>query len=840
MRLVNRSIRDVKPARLAINRRTPLWQPFSRNPRLSTTLSQDAFRLPRLFATTAERPTGLVVTQDLPQSLQPLALAPRARADKAFVQDATSFGKWQWLLTNSGRLAIETDFDRKGPARRWKKTLLVDHVDNHGDFELWGCLLQHLQRLEGARGVQKLWNAFWGRKSLYQLESMPDKIFWTTIVEAALRLGDEKFLSSVYLYAEFMGEVHHVQWPDLYTTIVPYFLRTGQHQKAVKWHIRLMPNFYPGSHDFINMVRDFATNRTLNASFALQSLYIASPERRLYDAIVPYLYGRGESILARHWRKVCIAQDDAPRVYAPSRQFIRYLQGYFHNDLHPREVAAVSDQSQSLPGGGEQQVEVSREFMNHVHGRTFGFTAKTYNDELGSRWFASSWVSLDFATSVVAALGIQQIGPLSMQSICIREGTSAGVLTRIVQLEIAGISVPTSGYAKTIQHFAKIGDEELLMRLLHCDIHPDVFDDVELQARLMASSSAAGDLSTYTLLLASRLACVTDSTRATVNKMLQLHLTEPNYQAVLHILDDVRGVGVPLDVETCKLFFSWIFTNVGMPAGQTDPQQLNYALAVCQRLNNMDVPVPASCWARITYALGRGGFLDKLYSLCAELIDHYTIRQSSRPGFIPINKDDVPRALTEPLAEVENLLGLYIPGDTPPRLPAHPLSRIFSSKWQTDLIRWSFRQSPRRPKFEAPFVYSRTEWEKAIDILRRLRERGVRVKDDKVRKALYIRLAELYGENPAARRIQQRSREVNAFSLSEVKRMIDDAWGSELLPPIAELHEKIMKFDRGYLKKYVEHGIRHKAIWEAKHPSRRLGLVHKRFQKQGREPSSIL
>lgn len=818
MRLVNWTIRDVKPARLVNQTRPLLWHQTTPRKHFLRIQQPGADCFTRHYAITIEHPVGLVAAQDLSWPSKPLALRSKPAANRAYVQESKSFGKWQWLLTSSARLAVETDFDRKGPARRWKKTLLVDHVNNQGDFELWNCLLQHLHRVEGDRGVQKLWRAFWGRKSLYQFRSLPDKIFWATIVEAALRLGDEKFLNSVYLYAEFMGEVYDVQWPDLYVTMVPHFLRTQQPAEAVKWHLRLSPNFYPGSHEFIGIMQDFATDRTLSASFALQSLYIASPERRLYDAIVPYLYGRGESNLARHWRKVCLAQDDAPRVYAPSRQFIRYLQGYFKNaHLHPREVAAVTDSTQSIPDE-EQQIEVSREFMNQVHGKTFGFTAKTYNDKLGSRWFASSWVSLDFATSVVTALGVQEIGPLSLQSICLREGTSVGVLGRVAQLEIAGISIPDTGYAKTIQHFAKTGDDELLMRLLQCDIHPDVFDDIELQARLMESSAASGDLSTYTLLLASRLACVNDVTRVTVNTMLRMHLLKQNYRAVLHILDDVRGVGIVPDAKTCRAIFSWIHMEVSPRTTESNARQVKYALVICQRLSAMDAPVPVSCWSRIAYALGRNGRLEDLRSLTAELVDYYTTRQSSRPGFIAINKLDVPSTLTRPLAGVDNLIGLYIPYDTPPSLPLHPLSRIFSSKWQTDFLRWSFRQMPQRPESSRMIVQQRTTVAKAIDTLRMLRERGIRVKVDNLRKALFIRLAELYGDSPAARNNQEKSREANVFSLTEFKQMIDGAWGSELLPPVTELCEEIRRFDTRYLRNSVESGERYKRAWEAAYP----------------------
>ncbi|ETS80092.1 hypothetical protein PFICI_07621 [Pestalotiopsis fici W106-1] len=817
MRLVNWTIRDVKPARLAINPRLPLtYQAFRHSSPAHCHKTCPASYL-RSYATSIESHTDLVASHHLPRSLQALALAEKPKLLKSHVQDAASFGKWQWLINEPKRLSIETDFDREGAAKHLARPLLIDRWDHHGDFDLWNCLLQHLQRLEGDQGVHKLWRAFWGRRSLYQLKKASQKIFWTTIVEAALRLEDEKFLDSVYTYAEYMVEVHDTQWPDLYMNIVPYFLRTGQHDKAIKWHMRLAPNYYPGSQDFIAMIREFSFDHKLAASFTLQSLYIASPERRFYDAIVPYLYGRGQAKLARMWRVTCIKQEDGPRLHAPSRQFLRYLLGYFYQiDLHPREAAVVKEQTLPRPEESEQQVEISREFMNHVHGKTFGFTAKTYNDQLGARWFASSWVGLELATSVVVALGVQQIGPLSLQSICLREGTAQGVLTRIRQLEEAGISIPESGYSKTIRHFARTGDDELLIRLLQCDIHPDVFDDLELQSKLMASRAAAGDMSTYTLLLASRMACVADSARTTSNAMLRSHLLRRNHERVLHIIDDMQGVGIPLDVESCDFIFTWIKRRVGWHSTQRNPHRLQYSLALCRRLSSMDIPVPVEVWTRIVYGLGQGHFFDDLYNLVLELTDFYTTRRSLRPGFVPINKVDVPHKITRPLSEVENLIGLYIPMDTPMNLTLHPLNRIFSRKWQSDLLRWSFALLPYRRGTDSE--HQQENFQHAINVLRRLEDRGLRIDIMKVRKALYIRLAEIFGINPVAAKTQQQSRQQNMFSLTQVKTMIDEAWGSELLPPIDELKVHVRNMDERLLKRYHNYSVKNKDAWLEKYP----------------------
>ncbi|KAI0124353.1 hypothetical protein BJ170DRAFT_564109, partial [Xylariales sp. AK1849] len=671
------------------------------------------------------------------------------------------------------------------------------------DFELWCCLLQHLQRTQGDLGVLKLWKALWGRKSLYQIKNRPAKIFWQTILEAALRLNNDKFLDGIWIYAEWMSEIHNAEWPDLYTTVVPFFLRTHQHEKAVRWHLRITPNFYPGSREFIDMMQNFSTDRVLAASFTLQSLYIASPERRLYDALVPYLYSRGQSRLALLWRRICVQHDDGPRLHTPARQFLRYLRGYIENvQLHPREIVAVGDaDSVSTEEEEQQQLEVSREFINRVHGKTFGLSAKTYNDRLGSRWFASSWVGLDTAISIISALGIREIGPLSLQSISLREGTPDGVLSRISQLRGLGISIPDSGYANTIEHFAKSGDDELLTSFLHCDLHPDVFDDMQLQSNLMDSSTASGDWGMYTLLLASRLAFIEKATRTAANALLQTYLLQNDLRGVLRVLDDMQATQIGLNVDQSRIMFHHILSNLTWHQDSKEPlEALPFCLAVCRRLSSMDVPIPIVCWRKLVYCTARNGDLIELNDIVRELVEYYTVRQSARPGFMPVHLNDVPESLTKPLEGVDNLFGLYLPLDMPGFVAMHPLNQLFNPRWQGDFIRWSFSQL-HSLKRAAPLLGQGqdrtrvTQLGQAISILRKLKDVGVNIEVGKVQKSLQLRLAELYGVAPPTKAKHDGARRSNVFSLGQMKALCDEAWGGELLPPLKELREQIAAVD---------------------------------------------
>ncbi|KAI1864900.1 uncharacterized protein JN550_008720 [Neoarthrinium moseri] len=815
MRPVNWPFRDVKLARLVTR---PSLTPFATTTlALPTWLAEPRLDRVRSIAIAAHVNAHLVPPSGADTtSISTAPLAPRRQdLPKSYVQDAASFGKWRILLDNPHRLAVETDFDREGPARKWGQQLLVDVLGNHGDLKLWSCLLQHLQRTRGDRGVQKLWNAFWGRKSLWKTDDLPDQIFWQTILESALRLDDDKFLHSVYIYAEWMLDIHGSEWPNLYTTILSYYLRTHQHAQVLKWHIRLTPNYYPGSRAFVDLIRHFATDHVIASAYTLQSLYIASPERRLYDLIVPYLYDRGEASLAVQWRKTCVKFDDVPLFHAPSRQFLRWYQGYWPNvKLHPWESAALKE---SIPAptldGGNIQPPVSREYMNSVLGKTFGFPAKSYNDHLGSRWFGSTWVSLDTAISVVAALGVKKIGTLSLRSICQRERTPEGILSRISQLQSMGVNIPGSAFATTVVKFATVRDNELLSDLLDVDLDPSTFGDPVMLTSLMESSAASGDLRTYTLLLASRLAQAEKASRDMANKLVLFYLRRKDHGPVLRLIDDMRGAEVAFNVSTCNSIYQYIGENVRLhPPFDLPREELLFCVALCRRLIAVDVPVPATRWRKIMYQLGRVGQIDQLCALTNELVDYYSTRQSARSGFMPVHWQDVPEPMVLPLKGVSNLIGLYIPLDTPRFSLLHPLSQIFNARWQSEFVRWAFRRIHRRLP-STPLLRSgsnRTakpvqhDIEKALVVLRKLHDCGVNVPLSKLQKTLIIRLSEIYGSTPGTKgRLHTIRRSApTAFSLPQMKAMLDEAWGSEILPPLEELQRRMREFDLRHMRRH--------------------------------------
>ncbi|KAI1188516.1 hypothetical protein F5B17DRAFT_395227 [Nemania serpens] len=729
------------------------------------------------------------------------SVASQSTTNIALVQESKHFHKWGPLLMDPTRLAVESDFFRLGPAKEWHRPLLVDRFANQGDVALWTCLLDYQMRINGPSGVTHVWKALWGRKTLYDVDSPLAETFWRVMLEGALMSNDPSVLDSIWVYSEWMYDLHRVKWPRLYTTVIRHLLRTHQHQRVLQWQLLLAPNFYPGADEFANIIIEFALDKELNEVGTLTSLYKINPEKRLYNALLPYLYNLGESRLARQWRRLFIRHGEIPLTPAPLRPLLRYVKGYHpHDTLEPKELAVLKLTPEPVD---DKEPTLSREFVNRVHGQTFGITVKKYNDRLGARWFASSFVTIDLAISAVSAFGIEKIGPLSFQSIALRAGNPEELLNRVSQLREHGISVIDSNYVQAILYLARHDDNELLDDILRSDLHPDVFDDLNLLTRLIDSAADVSDWRTLRLLLAVRLAVFEISARGIANDVLRLRFQRRDQDGVVQILEDMKARNIPLNLEEANYIYQSLVEDYNRGGRSLDGQLATLYLAIFRQLKSMDVPVPLTHWRLLMLRMARRGRLGDLEKLSVELVDMFISSLSQRPGFFPLHIWDVPAAMKESLGGVENLLGVYIPQDLLKSHRHHPLRELFNNKVLTDVIENAFITHPGQGFRAEHDTRSRgslspaSQIAKMIRLLRILYERGMWLHIRKVQFVVTGCLVNIYGPAPPADTPQRLMRASNTLTLKAMKNLINGAWGGPLLPSLDKLKVIIQTRDPG-------------------------------------------
>ena len=385
----------------------------------------------------------------------------------------------------------------------------------------------------------------------------------------------------------------------------------------------------------------------------------------------------------------------------------------------------------------------------------------------------------------MAAFGVEFIGPLSLQAIALREGNCENLSRRLHQLQNLRIEIGETNYATIVRNFVEQKDDELLNDFLCSDLHPDIFDDVTAQNQVLHASMASGDWRTCRLLLASRLPLLKQTTRVVSNGLLKAHLENEDRTSALKLLRDMEILNIPLSASLSKT----IFEDVTALDRKTNLGHVDFCVLLCRRLASMGIPVPVSTWRRIILTLGTWRRLDDLEVLCLEIVSP----PSLRPGFRPVHKDDLPVPVMEPVEEVENLWGLYIPAETPAGLMQHPLSQLFDENMIRKMISWSFLSGLVFRSDHVSFLLSSQEAfanfhiARAVRLLRALRDQGVHIHTDSIRQAVIAHFAVLFGPGYPTRHVEQKARAANTLSLAEAKDLFDKAWGKKLLPELDAL-----------------------------------------------------
>lgn len=731
------------------------------------------------------------------------------------------YGKWRSLSLDHERLLIESDIN----ASDSRLVRLIDQPGNESDIELWSCLLEFCHRWMGRDGVIMIWQAVSKRRNLYQVDGALAHAFWSIILSAAVT--SDGFLREVISYGEWLLENHGTPWPQLYTTVITFMLSNRPRAEVLRWHVTLSPSFGPGEVEFVDMMKQFITDPDPEMQETVQLLYSWSTHRKLYDVLIPHLYEKGHARLAAQWRRLLIDHGDSPASLA-ARPFLRYLGAYYpQTRLAEEELSIAGLVLQGQEGSKDGAVHSLHAeaaingqnlsyLVNRVHGETFGIREKSYNDKLGSKWFASTWVPLEFAINVIYTMGINSIGPLSLQSIALRESNAQGVLHRMDQLRQLKIQLPGTNYVAAIRHYATVGDDEALQELLHCDIHPDIFDDEMAQKQLGTHCLNTEDWGTYQLLLKTRLAVISHSASASSDKVLQSCARQGNGPMALALLQGMSSRNLQPAPVTSHMLSSFVLQNLSPHAEARNVRQhVDLQVALCRQLSTTRFPPAVEAWQTLLYRLGREQRLIDLERLCLDILRLFVDYTNSDTPMWISHMADIP-----PILRFESPYRYFqkLPRDLPLSHDGHPLRQIFDNKLQAAIVRWGFTNTKYSYEAEtSAYAILHSEdggstqptdfhFARGIRLLAMLRDQGLNVTHKLVRKSAVLRLRDLYRGGGDERyewiggnsRLKMR-RARNQLSLSQAKKLCDLAWGREVVPSLPELMtvlEKAMRDDQ--------------------------------------------
>lgn len=742
----------------------------------------------------------------------------------------SAYGKWQYLTFDEQKMREESDIK----ASLSTNLRLIDQPGNESDIQLWGCLLEFCHRRMGYEGVVMLWQSVLKKRTLRQVDGPLAQAFWARILGAAVT--NHAFLREVVDYGRWLYQQHGVQWPKLYSTVMNHMLSHGDRDEVLQWHITL-DSLYPiDEAEVTALMMDHITIPDPKVQQSLQLLYKYGRHHTMYDLIIPFLYSQGHDFLARQWRKVFLLVNDYP-VSSASRPFLRYLMAYYSRNMRFRdeEIAVASTAPVDRIGApGHELSTVSTTgqnlsyLVNRVHGETFGIHEKPYNDSLGAKWLASTWVSLDFAISVLHTLGVEEIGPMSLRAIAWRERLARRLRSRLGQLTQFNIRIAESNYVRALRYYASIDDDEALQEFVSSDIHPDVFDNEEALPEVLANCVREGDWITYRLILTTIIAGSSDQLRIKSNQVLESCLRQGNGQMALRIMQELRSENIGLLPSASDLVSRFVVQHLSPHRENSEPTQkmrdiVNLHWSLCRELAYTRFPPAVGAWRTILFRLGREGRLHDLERQCLDIVRMYFSYQRSPDPMWACAKVDLPPELR---TDSPNEQFHELPRDIGLQREDHPLRLIFDRNMQNSIVRWGFQYTPyssysevratailnkddptptdpvkRRKDNTPPVEY---HFARGIRLIAMLRDRGIFYQQGTIKKQVTLRLIDLYrGEGRVEyewvggnRQIKQRRRK-NRLNLAEAKRLCDKAWGEEdmITPSLFELESTINKVE---------------------------------------------
>lgn len=682
---------------------------------------------------------------------------------------------WEESLFTHEQLEFESNLDTVPVAGRPR---LLDRNGYKEDFRLWACLLEYRKRIHGPQGVLTFWNAVRKRNLHLPTKGILAGKFWPEFL--ALGFQDCTVLDEVCAYADRMLRDTSERWSRLYVSIIEHFLVNGQGAYAQKWHHRLFKLHPPGSKLFAEMCRYVAFNH--GDMKALRRIYTLNKHRNVYSRVIPLLCQREDFKGAVNWHIFFISRGDLPessKLVEPLVHFLAMYDRYNAWRVTRSLVGAGVSFASTMLNELEKETKISREIMNLVHGKSFNISVKKYNDSLGARWFATRWVSLDVAINAVHALGIQEIGPLSLQAIALRDPDTKAVVIRIAQLRDLGISTGNSLFARAVETFARNRKSDLLEWLLSSDQHPEALEDGDLQESLLETYARAKDWTQYrrTLTLRSLVSKSPDMEKS--NIVLRYHVAVGSRGAIMDMLADMQIAGTPVTSKSIAHIIRCSLrprraghrpvTQKGMWHRATDKNgdDTNTAIAILKRIMKSGSFVPIIHWREIIRRLGMAGRFDDLQNLCRELAAWYS---PVAPSVWP------PRRYR-------------IPAQVPTSHHLHPLRMLFNAPLQKAIVEWGFIHNLKHRKLNleefrqgrGPMIRSNAlhTVTSGITLLKQLSQHGVYIDGTCVRSAIFNRLITYYGPGRSNRRYNRTARAILNGKIVLLAKQIDGALGEE-------------------------------------------------------------
>ena len=704
-------------------------------------------------------------------------------------------GSWRDRLVTFEQHGYESDLE--APALQGLR--LVDDPSHTQDWDLWLELIVFRKRHHGAEGTMVIYKEIFRRGlQLPTLGTVANQL-WDLLIRAGYH--ESGLLGEIFTYATHLKRSTGRSWPGMYYGIVSVAFKKDP-GSAYRWHMKLREDFRPSLGDYKKI---FTLSLDRGSSAHFRDLYKDTPLVGMYRTVIWQFCKLQMYDEALKWHDLLYDAQDYPAKLTDIKPLLDHLAYIADGPRLERIVTALAKVKVGLSEAAENRIPrdavISPEIMNRQLGEVHGIGPKHLSDSFCARLFATRFFSVDTIISGLHIMAVEVIGPLSFREIAFRDNCDpSAICDHIDALKTAGISLDNSLFCALVRSLAVENKRQLLQSVVNCDLHPDTFADLDLQERLLAQYYDEKDLMQVdrTLAILTTGCSVKDLQMVRMNLILRCQITLREREKVLATLGQLKHMDIPLTARSSRhLRVCWLSRRqVGRGAEET--RELTILIKASQMTMQSGSFVPIISWREILRRLGMAGLLTEFENLALWLVDWYSS---------PAAKAAVPKRVLLSRHSGQALIGGQMsPEKLSKRDPQRLLSVLFTTSAQHAIVAWGFQHIVKSQRNTRIFQRSSPienappfQWTWGLQLLYKLRERGVRIEKRQVARMCRHRLNTLFGPGLSKRNINRRARleQRNHQSYTEnvYIRKMEAIWGKNLFriwrPVVKNVEQRI-------------------------------------------------
>lgn len=657
------------------------------------------------------------------------------------------------------------------------------------DAARWAGSLARRERVHGLRGIKDIWALQqYAPNPLPMDDTAHSEFLWGTfikhpdLVEQVIDHAAQQLLDKGQSYLR------------LYTQVMTYWLPRDE-VLAVQYHKLMLAQLDLETLPLKELAQYGRSSFSLKTYEALLLIYSTSNERDLYDNIIPPLIERKHISMARRWHTLCISRNDLPSESVAAMPVVRILMA--GSSLHSPLGAASNN-------ANPDNQKYDQDLLRRLKGRD---TAPVrFEDSFCAKMFATRSFSPESIISGLAMVGVNEIGPQAVLAMASRVEPLERLPDIFEELKAFGIALQGCVFSLAVEKFAKERDWPLLRSMLESDQHPDVFDDEEVQRKLLDFYLDQNDYAQVQRTLSILTFFHRDSSQESWNLLLQTHIKRTGSQHVTEVLQDMRIRGIMVTIESIAAIKSLLRRRqMGrkptLSHNQFDDLRFVTRIFITILMFGLG-PISPLTWREIIRRYGMTGRVRELRRLLLWLLCWYAPRSRSQFHNLPDSPLRQPAYDKLRNAYPERNHYFHFPknvsqGDN----ERHPIRQLLPPSLQQALIIWGFRAALlsnanleqsllggtlakkhyRRRLFERQDL-RRVDWDIGLRTVSQLRDLGVHVHRDTIVKALQMQFIVLFGRGRSNKKENRVMEDTNHLPYAHYVQQVNKIWGSPLFP----------------------------------------------------------